>query len=188
MRLYSIIRGYGRHIALLTFSLVIILGCGGGGPTNPVIDPPALPPPVVVVDPRTTAEWSALIARLDIRIRDDEIALFDHFVPEFGTGNYYRNARSIFISYSSSYWDFAYSETRFWSNESSVTFQLSHAEVLLNDYREQWVLILDDYLENGILQTSRMDRIIAEIRPAMIASIDSGYENTIVLLVADLDQ
>ena len=178
---------YLSLIVLLTFGLS---ACGGGGsaaPASPLPPPPVIDPPPPPIDPTSTAEWAALVTRLDIRFTTDRDNLIAEQAAAPGPlgGNYYRAARDRFTGYVDLFWDYAHDETIIWSNSSSTTFKQADVAVLLDDYRLQWLTFMDEFVDGLPL----IDQIIKDaIRPVMISSINDGYQNTMSLLEAHLIQ
>lgn len=173
-----------RISRIIYLSLLCIFGlsaCGGGGGGNstpPVVISPLPPSPT---DPTTTAEWAALVTRLDIRFTDDRNSLNSAQSADNGPlgGNYYAAARDRFIGYIDSFWNYSYNETVTWNNSSSATFRQTDVAILLDDYRLRWLTFMDVFINSLPLIN---DSIIRAIRPAMSSSINDGYNDTMRLL------
>jgi hypothetical protein len=187
-----------KHIyvrILMTLALASILsacgGGGGGGSNGSDIGgagnqpPPAPAPPT---DPTTTAEWAALVTRLDIKFTGDRDSVIAEQSADNGPldGNYYARARDRLIDHVDSFWDYSYDQTLSWSNSSSVRFEQADVAALLDDYRLQWLSFIDYFVDD--LPGNPGGNVLSTIRSDMRSATNDGYNNTMRLLEAWLVQ
>ncbi len=177
-----------QYAVYAVFAVCILNACGGAGNdagVNPAqsLPPPPPPPP----DPTSTTEWVTLVVSLGARfdsektqLETDQDAAQGQAVAagQYFGGNYLAGARDRFTNHVLSFFDFAFDETILWSNRSSVTFERADVIALLDDHRGQWLQYLDDFLASSFF-SGHSSANLNLIRPDMLSSINSAYDNTI---------